>query len=260
MAIDFPTSPSHGQTYDFNFVRYTFTTAAGLPGYWTISEPGLGGAASSAEIDSGTDAFKFATPLGLQGSKYLDQQKISVNAGTVGSVVKGQALNFNPGNGITLGRAGNDIAIGAKTASDTVAGVMKVHNSVTSIETADAASAYATKVAYDEAISSEYSETLEASIGWHRQGDNKAELVASNGLLYCWGSVNIGYQYVGYEQVVVFPRRFAIAPWSIQVTCSSNVGGLYGINGSSTTGFTLRSLSAQAVTAMWFAVGRDAVQ
>jgi len=70
MAINFPNTPSHGNTYDYLGVRYTFNKAVGTVGFWQVTTPGSFGVASAAEIDLGTDTVKYVTPLELELSGY----------------------------------------------------------------------------------------------------------------------------------------------------------------------------------------------
>lgn len=256
--IDFPTNPAHGQTYDFNFVRYTFTTEHGLPGYWTISEPGLGGAASDVEIDAGVDAFKYMTPLAMQTSKYLDQLRISANSGTVGNVARGDVLNFAAGNAITLGRAGNDISVACELATDSNYGVTRVINSINNTSPDFAASANAAKVAFDAAMASCFVSSSKLAAGFIVIGDTYAETAGGGGILLEWGAVNLPGSPSGHEVAVPFHRAFTGAPYGVQVTVSTNGQAVFGVNGTSATGFNLRNVLnvASPVTAMWFAYGR----
>lgn len=256
--IDFPSSPSHGQTYDYNFVRYTYTTEHGLPGYWAISEPGLGGAASDVEIDAGIDAFKYMTPLAMETSKYLDQQKISVNSGAVGNVARGDVLNFAAGNAITLGRAGNDVSISCELATDSNYGVTRVINSIASTSADLAASANAAKVAFDAALASCFVSSSKLAQGFIVIGDNYTETTAGGGILLEWGAVNIPGSPSGYQVPITFHRAFTGSPFGVQVTVSTTGQAVFGVNGTSATGFNLRNVLnvASPVTAMWFAYGK----
>ena len=75
-AIDFPSSPSNGQTYDYNGIRFTYLVT-GSTGVWQVTTPGTYGVASSAEIDAGTDAVKYVTPQELEASKYVREDDTS---------------------------------------------------------------------------------------------------------------------------------------------------------------------------------------
>ena len=69
MAINFPSSPVDGNTYDYLGIRFTFDGTTS-PGFWKIVTPGNTSAATPAEIDTGTDNAKMVTPFGLNGSDY----------------------------------------------------------------------------------------------------------------------------------------------------------------------------------------------
>ena len=68
MAIDFPNAPVNGSTYDYLGIRYTFTKNGADEGYWRVTTPGNSGIATSAEINTGTNAVKYVTPQSLVGS------------------------------------------------------------------------------------------------------------------------------------------------------------------------------------------------
>jgi hypothetical protein len=74
MAINFPAITVTGQTYDYQGIRYTadFTNA---PGFWQVTTPGTMGAATSAEINTGTDTVKYNSPAALDGSKYVREDE-----------------------------------------------------------------------------------------------------------------------------------------------------------------------------------------
>ncbi len=72
MAIDFPSNPSNGSTYEYNSVLYTFKSS-GSDGYWAVVGVGNYGIASSTDIDEGTNDVKYITPKGLEDSSYRTQ-------------------------------------------------------------------------------------------------------------------------------------------------------------------------------------------
>jgi len=73
MAINFPNSPSVGNTYDYLGVRYTwFEPSVGL-GLWKATTPGSVGIATTGEIDAGTDHIKYITPDSLNGAQVRQQ-------------------------------------------------------------------------------------------------------------------------------------------------------------------------------------------
>lgn len=81
--IDFPNNPSNGNTYDYNGIRYTWKDTGSGHGFWQIVDPGLYGVATASEINTGTDAVKYVTPLELDGSGYTDSVATSTDLGLV---------------------------------------------------------------------------------------------------------------------------------------------------------------------------------
>tara|TARA_R110000851_G_scaffold47459_1_gene115242 strand:- start:677 stop:1342 length:666 start_codon:yes stop_codon:yes gene_type:complete len=78
MAINFPTTPVNGSTYDYEGIRYTFTNPnVAFEGYWRVTTPGSVGIATSAEISAGVDIVKYITPEGLNGSQYVREDEAS---------------------------------------------------------------------------------------------------------------------------------------------------------------------------------------
>jgi len=73
MAINFPDSPIEGTTYDYLGVRYIWKDTGGGTGLWTVTTPGTYGAASTAEVNTGTDPVKYISPKALADSYYLTQ-------------------------------------------------------------------------------------------------------------------------------------------------------------------------------------------
>jgi len=71
-TINFPTSPANGATYDFQGVRYTWVQTGGT-GFWKVVTPGTFGAATAAEINTGTDTTKYVTPQALADSKQVTE-------------------------------------------------------------------------------------------------------------------------------------------------------------------------------------------
>lgn len=70
MAIDFPSTPVDGTTYDYQGVRYIWKEVSVGVGYWRVYTPGTVGIATPSEIDAGTEGIKYITPEGLSLSKY----------------------------------------------------------------------------------------------------------------------------------------------------------------------------------------------
>jgi hypothetical protein len=71
MAINFPNSPTHGSTYNYGGVRYTYSKNGSDEGYWRVTTPGSTGVATSAEINTGTSPIKYVTPLELRGANAI---------------------------------------------------------------------------------------------------------------------------------------------------------------------------------------------
>lgn len=132
MAINFPSSPTNGQTYDYGNVRYTFTNTGGAPGYWKIIEPGLGGPASVADINAGTESGKWIAPDALTGSNFMKDFDLSANGGAASKVTKNAGLNVTSGGegGVTIARSGNDIVVNTRQASNVAKGVARLSTSV----------------------------------------------------------------------------------------------------------------------------------
>ena len=72
MSINFPDSPSQGDSYEFLGVLYHWQTSNGI-GYWRITGPGTYSVATGVEIDTGTDDVKYISPKGLRDSKYVTE-------------------------------------------------------------------------------------------------------------------------------------------------------------------------------------------
>jgi hypothetical protein len=70
--INFPNSPTNGQNYDFQGIRYTWkaTNGSGASGFWQVVAPYTYGAASEVEVNEGTSSEKFITPRALAESEY----------------------------------------------------------------------------------------------------------------------------------------------------------------------------------------------
>lgn len=157
MAIDFPNSPIEGSTYDFGGTRYTFTLIGGAPGYWLVSEPGLAGPASTAEIDTGTDAFKYLTPDAMEDSKYMDKFVLQANGAAGLDIGRGENINFNTSlagsaGGLNVARVGDTIQLGTVAATTGVKGVVQLNSAVDSESEILAATPKAVKQAYDLAL------------------------------------------------------------------------------------------------------------
>lgn len=82
--VDFPNNPVHGSTYTYLGIRYIFIKqdADAVPfaeGYWTTSTSGSYSAANVAEINAGTEGFKYISPLELSTSKYTREDESTGN-------------------------------------------------------------------------------------------------------------------------------------------------------------------------------------
>jgi len=73
--IDFPDTPIHGTTYEYLGVAYIYKKLVGTVGFWQVSTVGTYGPALASEIDEGTDAVKYVTPLELNNSGYLREDE-----------------------------------------------------------------------------------------------------------------------------------------------------------------------------------------
>lgn len=77
MAINFPSNPIDGNQYTFNNIVFTYKKPSGADGYWAVLTPSTAGVATAAEIDEGTNNEKYASPAGLEGSKYVREDETS---------------------------------------------------------------------------------------------------------------------------------------------------------------------------------------
>ena len=77
MAINFPNSPSVGNTYDYGGVRYTYQAS----GYWAVTTPGTVGIASGAEVIAGIDDAKYVTPKAMEDSDFWSARNQGAGSG-----------------------------------------------------------------------------------------------------------------------------------------------------------------------------------
>lgn len=78
MAINFPDIPTHGNTYSYLNINYTFINPDPAEvGYWAVVDPAALSAATSADIDAGTSNDRYNTPQALNGSKYVREDEAS---------------------------------------------------------------------------------------------------------------------------------------------------------------------------------------
>ena len=159
MAIDFPTSPINGQTYDFGGIRYTFDNTGGAPGHWRIFEAGLQGPASVAEINAGIVATKFCAPDGLAASEYMREFEITSNEAGSNVFPGGTPLDITGGAGLTVSQDAVGWKLNPVPATTSATGVTILNDTVTSTSDTEAATASAAKAAYDAGADSTQSVT-----------------------------------------------------------------------------------------------------
>lgn len=75
--IDFPNNPTNGSTYSYQGIKYTFHKPTTAEGYWRVTTPTTLGVATPTEINEGTDNAKYVTPMGLDSSEYVREDKTS---------------------------------------------------------------------------------------------------------------------------------------------------------------------------------------
>lgn len=88
MAINFPNNPLDGNTYTYEGVKYTFKDT-GSGGYWYIKDLGTATAATTADVNAGTDNTKYVTSDSLSGSTY--DTRITSNANSITSLSNSKA-------------------------------------------------------------------------------------------------------------------------------------------------------------------------
>ncbi len=88
MAIDFPNNPLDGNTYTYEGVKYTFKDT-GSGGYWYLKDLGTATAATTADVNAGTDNTKYVTSDSLSGSTY--DTRITSNANSITSLSNSKA-------------------------------------------------------------------------------------------------------------------------------------------------------------------------
>ena len=148
MAIDFPSTPSPGQNYDFGGVRYTWVDDGGS-GYWAILEPGLQGPATGAEVTTGTDNQKYVTPLAVENSDIMKLWKLQANSGSTNNVDDDETVTFQQSGEINISRSARTITIGIDEASTSQKGTTQLYNDETvDGGTAKAGTAHAVNAVY----------------------------------------------------------------------------------------------------------------
>lgn len=88
MAINFPNNPLDGNTYTYEGVKYTFKDT-GSGGYWYLKDLGTATAATTADVNAGTDNTKYVTSDSLSGSTY--DTRITSNANSITSLSNSKA-------------------------------------------------------------------------------------------------------------------------------------------------------------------------
>ncbi len=114
--IDFPLNPTHGNTYSYLDIQYTFHKPTAAEGYWRVSTPASVGVATPTEINEGTDNAKYVTPQGLDNSEYVREDKTS------GETV----LNFSGSKRLKAGSTGVEVTGKLVLDGDTEKGGVKV--------------------------------------------------------------------------------------------------------------------------------------
>jgi hypothetical protein len=176
MAINFPDNPVNGSTYDYEGVRFIFKDT-GEAGYWQVGSLGAVGAATTEQVDEGTDALKFVTPDSLEGSKYTVEDgtytELRAQGTTKSDVGLSNVANFgisdsrttNSSTQYASSKAARDLyttkaeqtgdysGLRARSTTKTDVGLSNVpnsvSNSVTSSSTTTLATSKAAKSAYD---------------------------------------------------------------------------------------------------------------
>lgn len=69
MAINFPNNPLDGNTYTYEGVKYTFKDT-GSGGYWYLKDLGTATAATTTDVNAGTDTTKYVTSESIKDSVY----------------------------------------------------------------------------------------------------------------------------------------------------------------------------------------------
>lgn len=93
MAINFPNSPVHGNTYDYLGVRYQYDGSTS-PGFWKVVTVGTVSAATGAEVTTGTDNAKFVTPLAMEDSDYWSAHNDGAGSGLDADHVDGKSMAY----------------------------------------------------------------------------------------------------------------------------------------------------------------------
>jgi hypothetical protein len=135
MAINFPNNPINGNTYTYEGVKYTFKDS-GSGGYWYLKDLGTATAATTADVDAGTDNTKYVTSDSLSGSTY--DTRITSNANSITSLSNSKANTSGTYSGLRaqattkadvgLGNVGN---YGSTTAISSNSGTVLAMSSVT---------------------------------------------------------------------------------------------------------------------------------
>ena len=189
MAIDFPNSPVNGTTYSFSGVTYTYD-ATTSPGYWRITTVGTVGIASTAEVDTGTEAVKYITPDSLEGSKYVTTTDLVVKVtlpsetNITGSIVYTNSTNNMHLTGIgSIGLAIGDVIIVSGTASNDGLYTVEILSGANNIIVNQAhAGGSSNKSLTDETVSSTVTLSVLAKNAPLGYGQTPADMLASRAL------------------------------------------------------------------------------
>lgn len=110
MAINFPNTPTAGNTYTYLGVTYTWKAA----GYWAVDGAGDIGPATGAETDAGTENGKYMTPQSIEDSTYIKMSQLTqaINDAVnpimssvfpIGSIYTNADVNTNPATLLGIG-------------------------------------------------------------------------------------------------------------------------------------------------------------
>ena len=260
MAINFPNTPSENTAYEFGGVRYTFTLVGGAPGYWRIAEPGLAGAATILEIDTGAIGDKYVAPSGLEGSKYMDSWRLSAQGGATTDISKNEIVDFDtngsPG-GLTLLRSGNNIRFNTVAASTSARGSVQLDNTTASTSTTKAATANSVKLAYDQAQAAvRMARSFTANDGYLiLSPDALNHYVGTNRFVIMWGKQATGSR----ANSVTYPLTLEAPAYHISLTSVETISQddttYFSVQSTTNTGFSYKIQNYGDQKTHWMAFG-----
>jgi len=225
--------------------------------------------ASSAEIDTGLLNTKVITPLGLEGSKYIDTFKVLINSSipTAFTMTRGETLNLtgleSTGIELTEGGAANQFYFGGKQASTSQRGTVQLSTSLTSTSETMAPTLSAIKAVADQANAGMFGNIdLDAS-GFMNISKSALDLFSGLGLDLQWGTTTWDGNA---KKTVSFNRAFDGEPYFIIMQARSDIAqGSYPFaipvvaEGRTANDFKFISSGGNANSKFWwFAVGKKA--